>query len=105
MLPAPFNPFARLNLPWLDLWFASAQLGLEAQAVIGMRLYGMATGALPAAHEAGLMIPEKMAAFTDAQMLLARAAFAGRSGFAAEDVVRLYRRRGRADHRRLTRAR
>lgn len=104
MLPAPFSSFARLNMPWLDLWFASAQLGLEAQAVIGLRLYGMATGSLPA-NEAGLMIPEKMAAFTDAQMLLARAAFAGRSGFAAEDVVRLYRRRVRANHRRLTRTR
>lgn len=105
MFPTSLNSLARLNLPWLDLWIASTRLGMEAQAVIGMRLHGMATGSLPAVHEAGLMVPEKLAALADAQMILARAAVTGRSSFAAEDVVRLYRRRVRANRRRLSRPR
>jgi hypothetical protein len=105
MTPTTLHSFARANMPWLDLWIASARLGLEAQAVIGMRLYGMATGSPSAVREAGLMLPEKLAALADAQMILARAAATGRSSFAAEDLVRLYRRRVRANRRRLSRPR
>ncbi|MGJ3264236.1 MAG: hypothetical protein ACFE0R_13470 [Salinarimonas sp.] len=95
--------FARLQRPWFDLWLASARLGLESQAVVGLRLFGMATGAVPAAREAGLMVPEKLGALADAHYLVARAALTGRGPATAEDVVRIYRRRVRANRRRLTR--
>lgn len=98
---APWS--AGWTVPWVDLWLATARLGFESQAVIGLRLVGMATGALPA-REAHLLVPEKMAALADAHYAVARAALTGRGPNAAEDVVRLYRRRVRANRRRLTRA-
>lgn len=107
MTVSAFSSLARLQRlsldPWLDLWMASARLGFEAQAVIGLRLVGLATGAV-SARETHLLVPEKLAALADAQYLVARAAFTGRGSTAAEDVVRLYRRRVRANRRRLTRA-
>ncbi|GGK21407.1 hypothetical protein [Salinarimonas ramus] len=103
MYPSALASFASFQRPWLDLWLASARLGIESQAVVGLRLFGMATGSVPAAHEAGLMVPEKLGALADAQYVIARAALTGRGSYAAEDVVRLYRRRVRANRRRLTR--
>lgn len=102
MTPIALGSLARLNRPWLDLWMASARLGMEAQAVIGLRLFGLATGAV-SANEVSRMVPEKMAALADVQLLLARSAMNGRSPAAAGDVVRLYRSRVRANRRRLTR--
>lgn len=103
MSPTLFGSYARLGRPWLDLWMSSVRLGVESQAVIGMRVMGIATGTAPLG-EASRMIPEKVAALADVQMLLARAAFTGRSPAAAEDVVRLYRSRVRANRRRLSKA-
>ncbi len=100
--PMKMTSFAQFNRPWLDLWMASARLGLESQAVIGLRLFGLATGEVPA-HHVGSFVTEKVTALADAQMLVARSAFNGRSNRAAEDVVRLYRRRVRANRRELAR--
>ncbi|MFN3688728.1 hypothetical protein [Salinarimonas sp.] len=79
------------------------RLALEAQAVIGMRLMAMATGQVPAMAEAQLMAPEKVAAFVEAQQIMALGVLTGRMHASPEKVVRLYRRRVRANRTRLAR--
>lgn len=103
MTTTAFSTLARLQRPFVALWIASARLGFEAQAVIGLRVLGMATGAVPAMREAQMLVPEKLDAFAEAHYTIARATLTGRGTATAEDVVRLYRRRVRANRKRLTR--
>jgi hypothetical protein len=79
--------------PWINLTLDATLLGLEAQSVIGLRLsqIGMGQGT-PA--EAQLMVTEKMLAFMDAATTVA-------AGGSAGAIVEDYRRRVRANARRL----
>ncbi len=74
-------------------WFAVAELTIEANSVIASRLALMATGAITLA-EAQLMVSEKMFAAAEAGAILA-------SGRNMSKVVRSYRRRVKANVRRL----
>ena len=64
MLPASLNPVAQLSCEAL-------RLGCEAYSLIGLRLFKMATGGVPAMSEALRMAPEKITALIDAQILIA----------------------------------
>ncbi len=64
MLPASLNPVAQLSCEAL-------RLGCEAYSLIGLRLFKMATGGVPALPEALRMGPEKITALIDAQILIA----------------------------------
>ena len=64
MLPASLNPVAQLSCEAL-------RLGCEAYSLIGLRLFKMATGGVPAVSEALRMVPEKIVALVDAQILIA----------------------------------
>ena len=88
------NPFALLPLD-------TFRPGCEAHSLIGVRLFAMATGGVPALPEAMRMIPEKVA-LADAQMIVAAGALSGRPDLAALEVVALYRERVSANERRLT---
>jgi DMSO reductase anchor subunit len=77
------------------------QFTLEAQSVIGMRLTKALWGG-PAAHdEAALMVAEKTAAALDAHCLILRSLLAGEGHLGPARAMALYRRRVRANQRRL----
>lgn len=61
---------------WTD-WIEGIRFGFEAQGVISARLVLFALGAPEAAAEAGRMISEKIAVFSDAQLAAERALGAG----------------------------
>ena len=57
--------------PWIDLSIKAGDLH-ETQALVGLRLFRMATGTVPLLPETQRMIPEKVAALADAQALVGR---------------------------------
>ena len=77
-----------LKNPWLD-W---ALLAAESQQVILLRMMKLAGGGAAAEAEAVRMTTEKVTAMAEAGLKLATGG----------DVVRLYRRKVRANRRRLT---
>src|SRR5919107_4222903 len=86
MLPASLNPVAQLS-------FDTLGLGREAYSLIGLRLFKMATGGVPAVSEALRMVPEQITALIDAQILIAASVMSGRPDLAPAQVVALYRER------------
>ena len=95
MPPCSMSPLAKLSLDTL-------RLGCEAYSLIGLRLFEMATGGVPAMSEALRMVPEKMIALADAQILIAASILSGRPDLAPAQVVALYRDRVSANEQRLT---
>lgn len=90
------NPFS--------LFFDLSRLAFEANFVIGLRLMKLAVGDTKAVRESQLMVAEKMQA---AAATMISASFAFASGKSIENVGRStvahYRRKVRANHRRLSR--
>ncbi|MDN3574856.1 hypothetical protein [Methylobacterium longum] len=72
-----------------------AMLGVEAQMVIGQRIAMLMVGGPKARAEAQRMVTEKVLAAGSAAMTLAK-------GGGPHKVVRSYRTKVRANHRRLT---
>ena len=95
MSPLTMNPVAKL---YLDTF----RLSCEASSLIGLRLFAMATGGVPAWPEALRMMPEKIRALADAQILIATSVLSGRPDLAPAAVVALYRERVSANEQRLT---
>ena len=95
MLPLSMNPVAKLSCEAL-------RLGCEAYSLIGLRLFKMATGGVPAVSEALRMVPEKITALIDAQVLIAASILSGRPDLALGRVVALYRERVGDNEQRLT---
>ena len=80
---------------------ASAMLMIEAQQVIALRLAKIALGGPAAQGEARRMTTEKADAAAKAAGLMATAAMRGRPDTGADKVVRMLRRRVRANKKRL----
>ena len=95
MLPTSLNPVAQLSCEAL-------RLSCEAYSLIGLRLFKMATGGVPAVPEALRMVPEKITALVDAQILIAASVLSGRPDLALGRVVALYRERVSDNEQRLT---
>ena len=95
MLPASLNPVAQLS-------FDTLHLGREALSLIGLRLFKMATGGVPAVPEALRMVPEKITALVDSQILIVTSVLSGRPDLAPAQVVALYRDRVSDNEQRLT---
>ncbi len=90
--------------PWLPLIFKTMQLGFEAQSVIALRTMRFVAGGPRAQTEASRMISDKIAAGVEAQAVAASAIASGRRNtVAVAKVVRVFRRRVRANKRRLSR--
>jgi hypothetical protein len=88
---------------WMTLIFDAARLGWEAQNVVALRLSRLAAGRV-GPTEAKLMIIEKIAAATEAQIVATRFALEGGSGHtAAAKIINLYTMRVRGNKRRLAR--
>jgi hypothetical protein len=93
----------RVN-PWMTVGFDAWMLGLEASAVIARRGLYAAFAGPAAADEAGRMVAEKV----DAALAWQKLALTGGLGLhpaaAAARTVSHYRRRVRANNRRLAKA-
>lgn len=89
---------------WFDAGMDAWSLGAEASTVMALRTARIATGGSGALVETGLMVAEKVQAGFELQL----AAMTGRLGTAPAGATRkaigLYRRKVRANRRRLTKA-
>jgi len=85
-----------------NLAMQSTMLAIEAQQVIALRLTKMAMGGPDVQREAELMVSEKLEALTTAGHEVAKAAITGKHDLGADQVMQMYRRKVRANKRRLT---
>jgi hypothetical protein len=96
----------RARNPWLGVAFDAAQMATEAQQVIWLRLMKVSGGARDVRDEMRLMAGEKPAAFLDAHLAAASAFASGRKDHvAAKQALAVYRKKVRANLRRLRRKR
>ena len=95
ILPCSLNSIAQLSCD-------TVRLGYESLRLIGLRLFKMATGGVPAVSEALRMVPEKITALIDAQILITTSLLSGRPDLAPAQVVALYRERVSDNEQRLT---
>ena len=90
--------------PWLfagyDLWM----LGMESAAVMTMRGLKVAAGGAAAEAEMTRMVSEKIQAGFELQALALRGALGASMPGAVSKTTKHYRKRVRANHRRLTKA-
>jgi hypothetical protein len=90
--------------PWLGLAFKAFELGIEAQSVIALRMMRLAAGGARGRAEASRMVAEKVGALAEAQTRAAAAILTGRrEKVVAGKVLNTYRKRVRANRRRLSR--
>ena len=80
---------------WMKLALDTSMLALETQQVIGLRFLKLTLGGPAASREANRMMAEKMIAFGEAAAKVA-------TGSTAGSVVKGYRKKVRANRRRLT---
>jgi hypothetical protein len=88
---------------WLALTLQTARLGLDAQQVIALRLMRLSRGGAAGLAEAQLMINDKMAALGEAHLAAASGALSGDGQKLARKVLRVFRKRVRANKKRLSR--
>jgi hypothetical protein len=90
--------------PWFRLACDAVQLGFEAQGVIALRLMRLATGGPSAWPEAHRMVSEKAATVVEAHVATIGSTVMGqKSATVAKKVLRIYKKRVRANRRRLSR--
>lgn len=82
---------------WWKLGMDATLLAMESQQVIGLRLAKLSLGGPAAQIEAQRMVSEKIMAAGEAAMMIA-------TGVSAQKVVTGYRRKVRANARRLSQA-
>jgi hypothetical protein len=97
------NPMQMWN-DWFALSMQTAKLGWEPQGVMALRVMRMATQPAPSQTEARRMVNEKVAALGEAQAATVAAVIrGGKSHRVAKKVLGVYKKRVRANRRRLTR--
>jgi hypothetical protein len=90
--------------PWLAWSVKAFQMGMEAQDVIALRLFRLASGGAQIEAEASRMVTEKVVAATEAQAVAAVAALSGHPPhIVADRALRVIKKRVRANKRRLSR--
>jgi hypothetical protein len=88
---------------WCTLSLQAAKLGWDAQGVIALRMMRLATPSAGGRTEARRMVTEKVAALAEAQTAAAAAVIkGGKSHRVAKKVLGVYKKRVRANKRRLT---
>jgi hypothetical protein len=98
------NPMQMWN-DWFALSLQTAKLSWEAQGVMALRVMRMAAQPAHSQTEARRMVTEKVAALGEAQAAAATAVIkGGKSHRVAKKVLGVYKKRVRANRRRLTRA-
>lgn len=97
------NPIQMWN-DWFALSLQTAKLGWEAQGVMALRVMRMATQPAHSQTEVRRMVTEKVAALGEAQAATVAAIIkGGKSQRTAKKVLGVYKKRVRANRRRLTR--
>ena len=86
-----------------SFWAKCFLLGVESQAVIGLRLAKLAWGDAAARTEAHRMVAEKVKAAIDVQQKAGTALILGKAPVSPSGVVGIYRRRVRRNRQRLLR--
>jgi hypothetical protein len=81
--------------------WSAFNLGLDAQTVVGLRLFQLATGRGSPA-EGARMMQEKVETLLQAQQAASLAIATGQGAAVPSRVLSVYRRRVRANRRRLT---
>lgn len=94
-------PKAR-SASWMNAGFDAWTLGWEAATVIGLRSAKIAMGGKEAQREAELMVAEKIAATFELQMAMMTGALGGNPAAATRKTLAHYRRKVRANARRLS---
>jgi hypothetical protein len=96
------NPMQMWN-DWCALSVQAARLGWEAQGVMALRVMRMAAQPAHSQTEARRMVTEKVAALGEAQAAATAAVIrGGKSHRVAKKVLGVYKKRVRANRRRLT---
>lgn len=97
---------------WLTLSTQAARLGFEAQSVVALRMMRLAAGGAGGQAEAQRMVTEKVAALVEAQAAVATTAIESGTSHrrqksashrAGKKVIGVYKKRVRANRRRLSR--
>lgn len=86
---------------WMKIGLDSWMLGMEASTVIGLRLAKLAAGGPAATAEAQRMVSEKMQAAWELQVAAATGRLGSTPHGQADRAIRHYRRKVRANARRL----
>jgi hypothetical protein len=86
----------------MRLGMDSLWLGAEAQGVIALRMMKLAAGGPTAAAEAELMVAEKLRAVSEMQAQVVTSFLTGRGHLTPARAVAGYRRKVRANRRRLS---
>ena len=94
---------ARTRNPWLRLGFDAWSLGVEASSVIALRTMKMAAGGAAADAESRRMVDEKVAAGLEWRSMALTGGLGLTPHRAAAKTVSHYRRKVRANQRRLLR--
>jgi hypothetical protein len=89
------------NFDFAKMAMQSTMLAIESQQVIAMRLTQMALGGPDVAREAELMVSEKMAAMAEGGKMMMMATLGGSHDMGHSQVMQMYRRKVRANKRRL----
>jgi hypothetical protein len=92
---------ARRANPWFGIGMSAWSLGMEASTVIGLRTLKLAAGGPAGEAEMGRMVSEKVKAGLELQMLAMTGALGLSPPAAASKVLTHYRRKVRANRRRL----
>lgn len=87
--------------PWTTMAMESTMLAIESQQVIAMRLTKFAFGGPDVDREAKLMVSEKMESLAQVSQMMMMAALGGQHDLGAGKVVSHYRKKVRANVRRL----
>lgn len=90
--------------PWIRLTLDAWGLGLEASSVIGLRVLKLAAGGAAAQAEAVRMVSEKAEAGAALQAMALSGALGPTAHGAAAKTLKHYRRKVRANRRRLSKA-
>lgn len=87
--------------PWLRLNLSMMQLGAEAGGVMALRMMKLAAGGPAASAEAERMVSEKILTAAEAGGRAWAGAWTGAGHLTPQRTVALYRRKVRANRRRL----
>ena len=93
----------RRGSPWLGLGFDAWSLGLEASAVVGLRVLKIAEGGASGQREIARMIGEKVEAAAALQVEALAGRLGGTPAGASARAIAHYRRKVKANRRRLSR--
>ena len=91
--------------PWWRVGVQAWLLGVEASSVIALRMLKGAAGGAPAQEEASRMVHEKIEAGLDLQAKVMSGGLGAAPAGATSKVISHYRRKVKANRRRLMRGR